>query len=140
MLVKDYKYNKHKVARNKARLRGDCVNCFKVNDRSPLTICSRCQEKRSAWDRARLVDLKTQCFEAYGGRICACPWCFVSELDFLGLDHVFNDGNVCPYKGRELYRQLKKLGFPDKDRYRVLCHNCNLGRHINGGTCPHESV
>jgi hypothetical protein len=32
---------------------------------------------------------------------------------------------------------LRKNGFPEG--FQVLCANCNIGRHINGGICPHES-
>jgi hypothetical protein len=31
---------------------------------------------------------------------------------------------------------LKKRGYPPG--YRVLCFNCNRGRYLNGGVCPHE--
>lgn len=37
-----------------------------------------------------------------------------------------------------LYRSLKRRGFP-KDRFRLLCANCNLGRYLNGGVCPHHN-
>ena len=49
---------------------------------------------------------------------------------FLAVDHIFNDGK----KQREelghnpsiFYRWLRNHGYP-KDRYRLLCHNCNCG-------------
>lgn len=37
----------------------------------------------------------------------------------------------CHYLGRV------KLGWP-KDRYRLLCYNCNIARARHGGRCPHE--
>lgn len=37
--------------------------------------------------------------------------------------------------GDRFYGYLKKLGFPPG--YQVACHNCNMDRHINGGSCPH---
>jgi hypothetical protein len=30
---------------------------------------------------------------------------------------------------------LRKHNYPEG--FQVLCHNCNMGRQINGGVCPH---
>lgn len=77
---------------------------------------------------------------AYGGS-CAC--CGETESVFLTIDHIGEDGG-----GRNRYRDgpfrssdqfygwLIKASFPPE--FRLLCFNCNSGRHINGGTCPHE--
>lgn len=68
------------------------------------------------------------------GLKCAC--CNENELAFLTIDHVNNDGYLTPLKtSLALYRLVIKEGWPKQ--YRVLCFNCNTGRHINGGTCPH---
>ena len=37
--------------------------------------------------------------------------------------------------GRELYRDLKKAGYPAG--YQVLCFNCNSSKHFGGGVCAH---
>ena len=69
----------------------------------------------------------------YGGQ-CTC--CGESERAFLTIDHVNNDG--AEHKriiGSNLYRWLKKQGYPDD--FQVLCWNCNSGRARNGGVCPH---
>ena len=76
-------------------------------------------------------------FSHYGWR-CAC--CGEEERAFLSMDHVNNDG----YKDRvnksrsssKLYRKIKKQGFPRA--YQVLCMNCNFGKRMNGGVCPHK--
>lgn len=86
--------------------------------------------------------LKTDLFNAYGGCICRC--CGETELKFLSLDHIFNDGAKDHYyqngrrSGTTLYGKLKKEGYPDKQRFQVLCMNCNFGKKINNGVCPHE--
>jgi hypothetical protein len=36
-----------------------------------------------------------------------------------------------------LWIDVKRQGFP-KDRFQLLCHNCNMGKHMNGGICPHQ--
>lgn len=77
--------------------------------------------------------LTTETIQAYGGK-CVC--CNEKEPKFLTIDHINNDGGSDPYQGVNLYRQLRKTGFP-KDRYRLMCFNCNCGRAANRGVCPH---
>ena len=91
--------------------------------------------------------------EGYGGK---CECCGESRHAFLSLDHRFNDGaeelkRLRRFSKRKrgigngisstaVWRHAIKMGFP-KDRYRLLCYNCNVGRHrnhLNPGICPHE--
>lgn len=73
--------------------------------------------------------------EAYGG-VCAC--CGEDNLDFLTLDHVNGDGAAERLdrggKGGE-YARLRSQGFPGKDRYQVLCWNCNCAKGVRDA-CP----
>ena len=81
--------------------------------------------------------MKEIVFSHYGW-FCAC--CGEKERAFLSMDHVNNDG----YKDRasgsrssaKLYRKIKKQGFPKT--YQVLCMNCNFGKRMNNGVCPHK--
>lgn len=81
---------------------------------------------------------KREMFDAYGGK-CTC--CGESNYGFLTIDHIHRDGR----KDREIkeksygkiYKWLKDNDFP-KDRYRVLCMNCNWASRIDG-TCPHDN-
>lgn len=81
--------------------------------------------------------LRSEMIEAYGGK-CSC--CGESQKQFLQLDHIKNDG----YMDRKIHRtstklfaHLKKKGWPT-DRYQLLCANCNFGKMLNGGVCPHK--
>jgi hypothetical protein len=83
--------------------------------------------------------LKDQVFTAYGGWKCAC--CGETERAFLTIDHMLNDGYKLRKEGVHghstmFYRWLKKSGYP-KD-FQVLCMNCNFGKRMNGGVCPHQ--
>jgi len=54
------------------------------------------------------------------------------------LDHINNDGNLerLELKEHQIYYKAKREGFP-KDRYQLLCANCNLAKGVYG-KCPHE--
>ncbi len=97
-------------------------------------------EKLHAYEAAKTrrlnAVLKDKVFMAYGGWVCAC--CGETEKSFLTIDHINNDG----YKLRKVqghssdfYRWLKNHGFPSG--YQVLCMNCQFGKRMNNGICPH---
>lgn len=94
------------------------------------------QYSRNARKRVR-----QETFAAYGG-MCVC--CGEQILGFLTIDHIFDDGakhreeiGLKGKSGTPLYRWLRSQKFP-KDRYQILCFNCNCGRARNGGICPHQ--
>ena len=83
--------------------------------------------------------LRSELFAAYGG-VCAC--CGESSEEFLTLDHIGGGGAKERRSlgwqglGTSFYLLLKKQGWP-KDRYQLLCMNCNWAtRH--GKICPHQ--
>ena len=92
--------------------------------------------------RDRNAKVRRLAFEAYGGPKCAC--CGEEEEYFLALDHIEQDGNTHrltvgkrkDWGGHHLYRYLKQQEYPAG--YQVLCFNCNHGRRMNGGVCPHK--
>jgi hypothetical protein len=77
----------------------------------------------------------------YGG---SCECCGEAERRFLTLDHVNNDGggrdrNQTPGLGTStILRRLRRDGWPRDPTYALACFNCNSGRHLNGGICPHQ--
>ncbi len=125
---------------------GICVSCGKrpISKPQSESFCSDCLAYRRANDRKYRSKVRDALFDIYGGRICSC--CGETEDKFLSFDHVQEDGaEHRRLLGREgasngtltsLYRDLRKAGFPPV--LQVLCHNCNMGKHLNGGTCPHE--
>ena len=84
--------------------------------------------------------VKDEVFAAYGGYRCAC--CPETEPLFMSLDHIHNDGAAERKRlghggsGIAFYRSLQRLGYPPG--YQVLCMNCNFGKRMNGGVCPHK--
>ncbi|MDA8350501.1 MAG: hypothetical protein M0038_17170 [Pseudomonadota bacterium] len=76
----------------------------------------------------------------YGGYRCAC--CGESEPKFLTLDHVHNNGSVhrkeIGNRGAGIFKWLRDHNYPTG--FQVLCMNCNHGKALNGGVCPHKSI
>lgn len=78
--------------------------------------------------------LRLTILAAYGNK-CVC--CGEAREEFLTIDHINGDG--ADERRRitiPLYAWIKKQNFP-KDKYRLLCWNCNcsIGRY---GYCPHQ--
>lgn len=83
--------------------------------------------------------LRDEMIAAYGNK-CSC--CGETVKAFLTLEHVNDDGaehrRILKTGGGDgILRDLRRRGWP-KDGYTTLCWNCNCGRRINGGTCPHK--
>ncbi len=77
---------------------------------------------------------KLELIKEYGGK-CVC--CGITEIDFLTIDHIYNDGGKerKTIPGHHLAFKLKQRGWP-KDRYQLLCYNCNMAKQYANG-CPH---
>lgn len=80
--------------------------------------------------------IRAEVINHYGG-VCVC--CGIAEIAFLALDH--KDGGGAEHR-REvgttaMTHWVRKNGYPPI--FQVLCHNCNMAKHIHGG-CPHQEV
>jgi hypothetical protein len=119
---------------------GLCVMCRKPNDNPSAMHCSVCNVYRCAVSRRCHRRRKLEVLKAYGGLRCAC--CGETELAFLSIDHMNGGGSkhfqALRNEGLNFYKWLKANGYPPG--YQVLCFNCNHGRHINGGICPHQAA
>jgi hypothetical protein len=99
-------------------------------------------EKQKIASRKSIQKAKDACYEAYGGYKCACLHCDVINPKFLILDHINNDGaehrrELGPHgNGGSLYGWIIRNNFPPM--FQVLCYNCNCGKNVNGGVCPHK--
>jgi hypothetical protein len=101
-------------------------------ERNREAVLARTRKNRNA----RYRELKLAAYDAYGGPVCSC--CGEAREDFLCLDHIEGDGaehRKTVNTGEPLYRWLKDNDYPYG--FQVLCHNCNMGKSINGGICPH---
>jgi len=96
--------------------------------------------KRNARSRNKLIN---EVFMVLGN---ACACCGETERSFLCIDHINNDGaehrklRGASAKGRngvDIYVDVRKEGFP-RDRYQVLCFNCNMSKYRKG-KCFHQT-
>ena len=137
---------------------GKCWDCGEPHNGPPLR-CSDCLKKnrvaqnrwyhehkeiRKTQRRTYLQKVKREGLVAYSQDPPKCTCCGESTLAFLTLDHVNNDGAEDRKKllghsrAGNLISILRRNRYPNKDRYQVLCFNCNMGKSVNGGVCPHQ--
>lgn len=92
-------------------------------------------EKHKAWAKTSFDRRKHEIFEHYGNK-CSC--CGETEFLFLQLDHIDNDGSEHrkAVKSNYIYAWVRKNNFPDT--LQLLCANCNWGKQMNKGVCPHK--
>lgn len=88
--------------------------------------------------RSRKIKLLVLTHYSNGKPKCAC--CPVTEVAFLTIDHIEENGATDrdskgrKYTGSLGYRRLIREGFPLG--FRVLCFNCNCALYYTG-SCPH---
>ena len=116
---------------------GSCGLCG-IEVGAKRLLCRDCHQSR----KHRIE--KAKAIEAYG-RKCSC--CGESNIAFLTLDHVHNDGAAhrrelkekhgYDPRGIRFYAILRSKGYPQDGRLQVLCWNCNCAKQFYGG-CPHK--
>lgn len=79
-------------------------------------------------------------YEHYGNGLVQCSCCGEKEVRFLSVDHINQNGadHRREIGGGHLYNWLVKNNFPEG--FQILCLNCNHGRFLNAGICPHKSM
>lgn len=126
-------YNKHRKLRIE-----EVKKYYKLNRQINLEkIRKRYSSDPVTWARKEKVKrdkLRGEVINAYGGK---CNCCGESELVFLALDHVNGGGRKDMKENgtKAHYRRAKRENYPPT--FQVLCHNCNMAKHING-ICPHK--
>lgn len=154
-----------KFYKAKARLNGIASQCKECMTTTATNWKNKNREKYNAlyrkyrqenWEKVRTIErrsraqnreqnlkqmrdyyakLRSQLFEAYGNK-CAC--CGEMHKEFFAIDHIQGGGTTEKKKlgTRPLYRKIIDEGCP-KDKYQILCHNCNMSMGFYG-YCPHH--
>lgn len=116
----------------KNRLRHICKSCL-------LDTGARAEARRNVQNRW-MRKLRATVVAALGGK-CVC--CGESEFKFLTIDHVGEWGSQHRKSlgrnsnTRKVLQDIINMGYP-RDKFQVLCYNCNNTNAFYGG-CPHNS-
>jgi hypothetical protein len=129
-----------KLRKEKFKENGICPACGKLPARPGMVTCdecgSRCKNRNKELDKIR----KDMVMNHYGGR-CVC--CGEDSQIFLCIDHIKNNGNKHrkeigrTQSGKAFYYWIIQNDYPDD--LQILCFNCNMGKQLNGGICPHQT-
>lgn len=136
-MVLKAKKDKINAARRRWRARliakGSCTRCVKEKAAPHRQCCMQCLIQQRKYIKKHNTGLKKKILAHYGS---ACACCGEAEPAFLSLDHINNDGYKEKSSSCHFYRKTIKAGFPTT--LQIFCHNCNHGKYINGGSCPHD--
>jgi hypothetical protein len=113
---------------------GTCKVCR--NERNAAWTAANREKVNAAAARRRIEALRQ--YSTTDEPSCAC--CGEGVLAFLTIEHTKGGGNVHRRQtgGGGFYSWLRKNGYPEG--FEVLCSNCNHGRRVTGGACPHDEL
>jgi hypothetical protein len=140
--------NNHNEYLSMYRKRPDVAAKRRADQRWRRANDPRWRKRDREYQRHRNAETKCEVLLHYGGK---CKCCGEEDWRLLTLDHVDGDGASHRreiHKGKKratgrvpsgesLYRWLKTHKYPANVFIRVLCFNCNCGRNVNKGICPH---
>lgn len=129
------KRNHNNAYRKRNIEKGKCMDCGSTNLYKGMVRCFKHHEDMLIRSRRIAFEKRNIVLDYYGGK-CAC--CGESNREFLAIDHINKDGaeERKIRKKRNIAVSIISQGFP-KDKYRVLCHNCNMSLGIYD-YCPHQ--
>lgn len=145
MLIKKVAYMKFCTNINHRRwLRDDKFTADnRIVNGGKRSQCRKCCARRAA-EEARKMRLTVLRYYSNGDRkepSCVC--CGEGTLEFLGIDHMNNDGakhraeSTGNRAGLHTYRWLIRNNFPPG--FQTLCWNCNMAKGFYG-SCPHQKI
>jgi len=142
-------FYKHPTIEN--AFRGQCKKCmydyyekYRLETGKQSDLFKKCyyENVRRYQDvnHARKTRKRLRVLKHYGGDPPKCVCCGETIVDFLTIDHIDGDGAEKRRNGQrgQIANWIIKHNFPEG--FQVLCYNCNWGKYINGGTCPHKII
>ena len=93
---------------------------------------------RAEYSRRCVKERKLAVISHYSNLTNKCLCCGEPDIRFLTIDHINGNGNKHRRQNKivDLARWLIRNNYPEG--YQILCFNCNAGRSINKGICPHK--
>jgi len=145
MPYKDLKTRKEYYLKNKDEINRKRREYEKNNPK----VCVRKRLHHKKWREINKKEYNSRCritsklyrmmirekvLKHYGNK-CSC--CGEKNVKFLTIDHINGNGNQHRKEIKtHLDRWLVKNNFPKG--FQILCYNCNCGKRVNGGICPHK--
>lgn len=130
--IKDKAQNK--AMKDAWRAAGKCSGCGTPLEDDSFKTCLKCREKC----RSQLKRLRDTVIHHYGAK---CKCCGETTYEFLTIDHVNGGGSkhreAVGGTSKALLRSIIRNRFPET--FQILCFNCNCGKQVNKGVCPHQS-
>ncbi len=140
--VKPTKIHKHRLTFLDAKKTP--TKCYKCGDKHwAKGLCRKhwgheWWKKRSKKKAKERYEIKLKVIKYYSLGKMRCICCKEKNLLFLTMDHKKNDG--AKHRKRigkySIYLWLYRNNYPTG--FQVLCMNCNWGKKMNNGVCPHE--
>ncbi|KKK99417.1 hypothetical protein LCGC14_2632970 [marine sediment metagenome] len=118
-----------------------CGRCGKKPPQYGMKTCRACLDKSALYHkkyRDKIISerkkRKLLIFDHYGNK-CTC--CGENHPLLLNVDHINNDAKQKNHRNNTdmFYKGIIDENFPSC--YQLLCWNCNMGKYLNGGICPH---
>jgi len=122
-------FEQKKKLQSELRERLDAHQVPRIGNERAINRCARRYRK----------NIRLEVLIHYGGNPLKCACCGETIMEFLSIDHIEGGGTKhrkeIRKNGIEFYWWLRKMEYPDG--YQVLCMNCNWGKRMNNGVCPH---
>ena len=123
-----------------------CIDCKVIKRIKAHGMCLNCWQRKNkdrfdGYHRKAYLKLRGDVLTHYskdGTPKCVC--CGVTEIEFLTLDHVNNDGarHRLLLHGN-IYRKLRLASYPSEPPLQILCQNCNSAKRF-ARVCPHQRI
>jgi len=98
------------------------------------------KEKKKEYNKKYNKKYKELVYNHYSNGVIECACCGEKEIDFLSLDHIYNNGAKHRKKiGKTIsFKWIMKNNFPPI--FQLLCMNCNFskGKRKNNCKCIHQ--
>lgn len=131
---KQKKYQKQWVSANRDKVK---VVQKRYRDKNR----EKCIARTVRSNRITRAKYREMTIKHYGGENPSCACCGENTRIFLTLDHINGGGRQhrkeMNNKAGGVHGWIVKSGFPNG--FQVLCMNCNWGKYINNGQCPHKN-
>lgn len=92
------------------------------------------KEKVSIKNKINWNNIKINIYNLLGNK---CNCCGEKEINFLQIDHINNDGFKERHINKHIVQYFEHIK-NNRSNFQLLCANCNWGKKMNNGICPHK--